>query len=113
LALWPNALIYLPYNISLPPFWGYKLFERRYNNINAWRICFVRALPFRLRGGWEKGIFLCWSIWGDGLRLPELKLCWDLGFLRQNLPGSPSFPTISTAVFASAPVNCTLVLVSD
>lgn len=39
LALWPNALIYLPYNISLPPFWGYKLFERRYNNIWAWHIC--------------------------------------------------------------------------
>lgn len=52
-ALWPNALIYLPYNISLPPFWGYKLFERRYNNINALAHLFVSVFPAQPLGdGW-------------------------------------------------------------
>lgn len=30
--------------------------------------------------------------------LPELKLRWDLGFLRQNVLGSPSLPSIGTVV---------------
>lgn len=92
LALWPNALIYLPYNISLPLFWGYKLFERRSNDIDAWPICLSTCSIFQPRDG----CLLLPERWGDQLQSPELNLSWGLGFPIQHGRGCPSIPMLAS-----------------
>lgn len=115
LALWPNALIYLPYNISLPPFWGYKLFERRSNNIQAWHICLsVQSFSSSAAQGWVGGGYF--PLLEQLARLDVItwaKTWLGLEFLRQNVLGSCSFPSIGAVVLTSAKMICTLVLVSD
>lgn len=114
LALWPNALIYLPYNISLPPFWGYKLFERRYNNIQPWHICLsVRSFSSSAaQGRVGGGYFPLLEQRGRLDVITWAKTELGLEFLRQNVLGSFFLPNISPVVSTSAKMICTLVLVS-
>lgn len=114
LALWPNALIYLPYNISLPLSWGYKLFERRYNNIQAWHICLsVRSFSSSAaQGRVGGGYFPLLEQLGRLDVITWAKTELGLESLRQNVLGSCFLPNISAVVSTSAKMICTLVLIS-